>query len=104
MTGNVSVIIKRLNYICNLNVTHEYIICDKTKVREIFMNIVSNSIKYTKPGGNVSMEVNETGFDNEKGVSFEFVIRDTGLGLPIVKSLVDLCPDFKPDIHQFTPA
>lgn len=111
---------KRLNYICNLNVTHEYIICDKTKVREIFMNIVSNSIKYTKPGGNVSMEVNETGFDNEKGVSFEFVIRDTGigmsqeylphifeefsrehtstesrvagtgLGLPIVKSLVDL--------------
>lgn len=38
---------KQLKYNCVLNVEHRYIICDVTKVREIVLNIISNSVKYT---------------------------------------------------------
>ncbi|MDO4460568.1 MAG: transporter substrate-binding domain-containing protein, partial [Clostridia bacterium] len=42
----------KLSYTCN--VEHEYIITDRTKLNEIFMNIVSNAVKYTPAGGSVS--------------------------------------------------
>lgn len=34
-------------YQCNMDVQHEYMICDVTKLREIVLNIISNSVKYT---------------------------------------------------------
>ncbi|MFQ9395628.1 MAG: sensor histidine kinase [Lachnospiraceae bacterium] len=46
---------KGLTYRCELQVEHEYVRCDRTKVREILLNVVSNSIKYTPEGGSVSV-------------------------------------------------
>ena len=112
---------KKLQYTCNLKVENPYVNCDKTKLREILLNVISNSIKYTPEGGSVTVDITEEGHDAEKKVSFyRFTIEDTGigmskeylphifeefsrentsteskvigtgLGLPIVKSLVDL--------------
>ena len=112
---------KKLQYTCNLKVENPYVHCDKTKLREILLNVISNSIKYTPEGGSVTVDITEEGHDAEKKVSFyRFTIEDTGigmskeylphifeefsrentsteskvigtgLGLPIVKSLVDL--------------
>ena len=112
---------KKLQYTCNLKVENPYVHCDKTKLREILLNVISNSIKYTPEGGSVTVDITEEGHDAEKEVSFyRFTIEDTGigmskeylphifeefsrentsteskvigtgLGLPIVKSLVDL--------------
>ena len=141
---------KHLQFEWNLNVTHKNIICDVTKLREIIVNIVSNAIKYTPDGGNVSLNIEELpqekeGYaayalgelpwkkengsaynlgklpqkaenyatyrfsvvDNGIGMSEEYLphifeefsrehtstetkIVGAGLGLPIVKSLVDL--------------
>lgn len=112
---------KKLQYTCNLKVENPYVHCDKTKLREILLNVISNSIKYTPEGGSVTVDITEEGYDAEKKVSFyRFTIEDTGigmskkylphifeefsrehtsteskvigtgLGLPIVKSLVDL--------------
>ena len=36
---------KGLTYRCELQVEHEYVRCDRTKVREILLNFVSNSIR-----------------------------------------------------------
>lgn len=45
---------KGLQFSCTLHVEHEYVLCDKIKLREILMNIVSNAIKYTPEGGSIT--------------------------------------------------
>ena len=111
---------KNLKYTCILNSDHPYVICDRTKVREILLNIVSNSIKYTPDGGSIVVDISEFHYSKEGHTSFRIVVADTGigmseeylphifeeftrerttteshvtgtgLGLPIVKALVDL--------------
>ena len=103
-----------------INVEHEHILTDTTKVKEIFVNILGNAIKYTPPGGSVIMSVeelpcNEPGYiivrnrvsDTGIGMSEDFMteifeaftreqnttkskIAGTGLGMSIVKKYVDL--------------
>ena len=42
-----------------INVEHEDILTDTTKVKEIFVNILSNAIKYTPAGGSVMVDIDE---------------------------------------------
>ena len=53
--------IQKKKLICSYeaNVEHEYVICDETKVREIFLNIIGNAVKYTEQGGNIRVSVTE---------------------------------------------
>ena len=104
----------------SMKVTHRNILCDGTKIREIYVNLVSNAIKYTPRGGNVTITVEELpckreGYmkvkseikDTGIGMSKEYLptlfepfsrerntttgrVRGTGLGMPIVKKMVDL--------------
>ena len=72
---------KNLKYSCNLNVTHEYLICDKTKLREIILNILGNAIKYTPDGGQVTVDITEEALEREGYAQYRFVVRDTGIGI-----------------------
>ena len=102
------------------NVEHEHVLTDTTKVKEIFVNILSNAMKYTPSGGSVMVDVaelpcDEPGYMIEKvrvsdsgiGMSQEYMtnifeaftrernttkskIAGTGLGMSIVKKYVDL--------------
>ena len=111
---------KNLKYSCILNSDHPYVVCDPTKVREILLNIISNSIKYTPAGGSITVDISEFHHSKDGYTFFKIVVADTGigmseeylphifeeftrertsteshvtgtgLGLPIVKSLVDL--------------
>ena len=111
---------KKLALHYTINVEHEHILTDTTKVKEIFVNILGNAIKYTPPGGSVIMSVeelpcNEPGYiivrnrvsDTGIGMSEDYLteifeaftreqnttkskIAGTGLGMSIVKKYVDL--------------
>ena len=72
---------KHLEYSCTLSINHDYIICDETKVREIFLNILGNSVKYTPDGGKVSLTVAELPSAKKDYVSTRIVIEDTGIGM-----------------------
>ena len=62
------------------NVQHKYAVCDKTKLQEIYLNIMSNAIKYTPDGHSIHVTINETEFDDKKA-QYVFVCEDTGIGM-----------------------
>ena len=60
---------------------------DATKLRQIFNNLASNAIKFTKPGGSVSVDANRT---NDGGTIV--VVRDSGVGMTSDEIEVSLTP------------
>ena len=111
---------KHITTTCTIDIQHPYVRSDQTKVREIFLNIISNAIKYTPEGGRVDFTMTELPGETPGTVRYKAVVQDdgvgmsaeylphlfeefsrehtstesrvigTGLGLPIVKSLVQL--------------
>ncbi|MDE7230936.1 MAG: response regulator [Oscillospiraceae bacterium] len=68
-------------YIDTLDVTNETIICDKLRLNQVLLNILSNAMKYTKPGGMVSVRVIQTAEASEGCAEYEFKVKDTGIGM-----------------------
>lgn len=71
---------KGLEYTRGINVKHNYVYCDPIKLREIFINILSNAYKYT-PEGSVHMQLDEIPYDREGWVLYRTTITDTGIGM-----------------------
>lgn len=62
-------------------VEHRSLICDGTKIREIFVNLISNAIKYTPRGGSVEVNVTELPCEREGFARIQTVVTDTGIGM-----------------------
>lgn len=104
-----------------INVNHEFVHADELRIKQIYINILSNAIKYTGTGGRITVDLCEepaegrtdaakfiyTVSDTGIGMSEEFqktifdrftravdtrinTVQGTGLGMAIVKQLVDL--------------
>lgn len=72
---------KGIQFTCHIEVTHQYVYCDTIKLREVFLNILSNAYKYTESGGSVSMEIRELPCEREGYALYETKISDTGIGM-----------------------
>lgn len=73
---------RRLNfYIDTVDVEHEDIICDKLRLNQVLINIMSNAMKFTRPGGTVSLRVVEKPSAPEGFADYQFIIKDTGVGM-----------------------
>ena len=111
---------KSQRYHSLVDIKQELVLCDRTKLEEIVLNIVSNAIKYTEAGGSICLTLKEQADVGENKAAYELTVEDTGigmdeaylphifeefsrehtttetkiagtgLGLPIVKSLVEL--------------
>ncbi len=112
---------KNLEFSFHINrMEKEYLYADQLRLNQIYINILSNAVKYTEPGGRVSVDMREeesnvpdsirlcyTVADTGIGMSKEFMetmyqpfsrqidsrvnsIQGTGLGLAITKQMVDL--------------
>ena len=64
-----------------MNVEHEHVLTDVTKVKEILVNILSNAIKYTPAGGSVMVYVDELPCDESGYMIVRIRISDTGIGM-----------------------
>ena len=62
-------------------VIHPDVLCDETKLREIFLNILSNALKYTPAGRKVTMNLTEIPSDRPGYAMYQTVIEDTGIGM-----------------------
>ena len=63
------------------DVQHEHVICDETKNREIFLNLISNAVKYTASGGRITIRITELDCDREDYVRIRTQVIDTGIGM-----------------------
>ncbi len=64
-----------------IHLIHKNLWADTTKIRQIFMNIIGNAIKYTPEGGTISLIVQERASKNPGHVWIETTIKDTGIGI-----------------------
>ena len=72
---------KNITYNFRMNVEHGHVLTDITKVEEIFVNILSNAIKYTPDGGSVIVNVDELPCDEPDYMIVRTRVSDTGIGM-----------------------
>lgn len=73
---------KRLDfYIDAVDVINEEIYCDRLRLNQVLLNLLSNSIKYTGAGGIVSMRIAEKMGAPDGYANYEFCIKDNGIGM-----------------------
>ena len=72
---------KGLTYSYTKDIQHDYVIGDETKIREIFINIIGNSLKYTPAGGKITIDIKESPFNRENYTAYKIVVEDTGIGM-----------------------
>lgn len=70
---------KGINLVFDTEVEEKTIACDPDKIERIILNLLSNSIKFTKPGGSIFINM------REEEDSIIISVKDTGIGIPIEK-------------------
>lgn len=111
---------KHLHLIKEIQIINSNIICDKTRLNQVFINLLANAVKFTDDEGEIQFRIyqkpasdpEKANFeihiqDNGRGISEEFIshvfepferedkgasetLQGTGLGLSITKSIIDM--------------
>lgn len=63
------------------NIVNEEIYCDKLRLNQVLMNLISNAIKYTNDSGLINITIREKNNAPDGYAGFEFNIKDTGIGM-----------------------
>lgn len=61
-------------------IEHDHVIGSPVYLKRIFLNFISNAIKYNREGGSVYVHGREVSFDGKTAL-YEFVCEDTGIGM-----------------------
>jgi CheY-like chemotaxis protein/anti-sigma regulatory factor (Ser/Thr protein kinase) len=73
------------------NVTHEQVVGDALRLQQVFMNLMSNAIKYTPDGGRITVTISELHEHQKKIGRYQVIVQDNGLGMSeeFVKTIFD---------------
>ena len=73
---------KQLNFnIEKIDINDENVFCDKLRVNQILINLISNAIKFTNAGGTINVIVTEKKASKKGHAIYEFRVKDTGIGI-----------------------
>ncbi len=78
--GNISAKQQEI-YIDTQDVVHEDIVTDKLRLNQVLLNIVSNAVKFTPPGGTINIRISEKTCQKSGYATYEFSIKDNGVGI-----------------------
>lgn len=62
-------------------VEHEIIYADEVRINQIFINILSNAVKYTPEGGTVTVNLTQETLPDDNHVKLVYSVKDTGIGM-----------------------
>ena len=83
---------KNIEFSFNINkIEKEYLYTDQLRLNQIYINILSNAIKYTEPGGRVSVDMRQEKSDKPGCMRLVYVVADTGIGMS---------PEFMANMYQ----
>ena len=84
------------------HIEHEAVCGDSLRIQQVFVNLMSNAIKYTPDGGNITLTIEEkpNGF-SELGC-YEFSIEDNGIGMTPEFQKIMFEPFSRADDHRTT--
>lgn len=68
-------------FIDTVGVFDENVICDRLRLNQILLNLVGNSIKFTKPGGSISVRILEKPGGTKERTLYEIRVKDNGIGM-----------------------
>jgi len=73
---------KNIEFSFHINrIETEYLYTDQLRLNQIYINILSNAIKYTEPGGRVSVDMREDKSAIPGCIQITYVVADTGIGM-----------------------
>ena len=84
------------------HIEHEAVCGDSLRIQQVFVNLMSNAVKYTPDGGNIIFSIKEkpNGF-SELGC-YEFSIADNGIGMTPEFQKIMFEPFSRADDHRTT--
>ncbi len=62
-------------------IEHEKVIGDSQRIQQVFLNLLSNSIKYTPEGGKIKISITEKPIRRARIGCYQFVFEDNGIGM-----------------------
>lgn len=87
----------------NINhIEHEAVCGDSLRIQQIFTNLMSNAIKYTPDGGNITFSIEEMSNGFSELGCFQFSIEDNGIGMTPEFQKVMFQPFSRADDHRTT--
>ena len=83
---------KKLQFFANsIGIHNEDIVCDRLRLNQVLLNVISNAVKYTPAGGSIWFSVEQKEISDPGYGVYEFRIKDSGIGMS---------EDFLPKIYD----
>ncbi|MCF0202827.1 MAG: response regulator [Bacteroidaceae bacterium] len=68
-------------FLDTVDVKDENVWCDRLRVNQVLLNVLSNAIKFTPAHGSIALKVTELACDKPGFATYEFRVKDSGIGM-----------------------
>lgn len=69
-----------LNFVIKREFTDDFVFSDSLRISQVLINLIGNAVKFTEPGGKITLSVVQTGRDFSNA-NYRFMVSDTGIGI-----------------------